>query len=151
MADLTMDTYIPKDVSLPPAPDRSFWSDEQWNVVYAIADAIVPSIRTSPQSVRAKVISSAEYDVAHSQLATIFGGEDSKKRATQYLEEETSTNPAFRAILERLIGTAVHEEGKNGLGLILNALKYDSSERGRVHHKNQESIANNSTVHELDH
>ncbi|KAJ5708692.1 hypothetical protein N7488_008493 [Penicillium malachiteum] len=117
-----MSTYIPKEVPLPPVPDSSFWSEDQWKILFAIADAIVPSVKTAPQSPNSKVISAAEYDAVHSQLSSIIPGPDSKDLATKFLEEEASTNPVFRAVVQRIIGVGVHEEGKNGLGLILNAL-----------------------------
>ena len=124
MAGQTVSTYTPLEVPLPPAPDVKFFSQAQWTTLFALADAIVPSIRTSAKSSTDKVISSAAWDVAISKLTSLNPGPDATELAMQYLEEDASSNPAFRAIVERIIGDYVHEEGKAGFGMIMNALKY---------------------------
>ncbi|KAJ5671323.1 hypothetical protein N7507_000450 [Penicillium longicatenatum] len=120
MTDYT--TYVPQEVPIPQAPDTSFWSELQWKTLFAICDAMVPSIRTAPQSPNDKVVSNAEYDAALDKLTSLIPGPDAKQLAVQYLEEDLSTNPVFRAIVERTVGHYIHDEGRNGLGFILNAL-----------------------------
>lgn len=46
MADQAISTYTPIDVPLPPAPAISYFTEQQWKTLYALADAIIPSIRT---------------------------------------------------------------------------------------------------------
>lgn len=120
--------YTPLEVSLPPSPDASFFSESQWKILFAICDAIVPSIRTAAtvESSADKVISTGEWDAAISKLTSLIPGPDAAKVAAQYLEEDVSSNPAFRAAVERTLGAYVHEEGRSGFGLIMTALKYDS-------------------------
>ncbi|KAJ5646247.1 hypothetical protein N7490_002619 [Penicillium lividum] len=118
----SMTEYVPQAVPIPQAPDTSFWSELQWKTLFAICDAIVPSIRTTPQSLNDKVVPKIEYDAALDKLTSLISGPDAKQVAVEYLEENVSTNPAFRAIVERTVGHYVHDEGRNGLGLILNAL-----------------------------
>lgn len=129
MSDQAVSTYTPLEVPLPPSPDASFFSDSQWKTLFAICDAIVPSIRTAAtvKSSADKVISAGEWDAAISKLTSLIPGPDAAKVAAQYLEEDVSSNPAFRAAVERIMGDYVHEEGRSGFGLIMNALKYDSS------------------------
>lgn len=138
MAIQDMASYTPLEVPLPPSPDVSFWSDAQWTTLFALCDAIVPSIRTAAtvKSSADKVISTAEWDAAISKLTSLIPGPDAAKVAAQYLEEDASSNPVFRAYVERILGDYVHEEGKNGFGLIMNALKYGGSclVEGRVRH-----------------
>ncbi|KAJ5784747.1 uncharacterized protein N7503_009959 [Penicillium pulvis] len=119
MSDYT--NYVPLEVPIPQAPDTSFWSELQWKTLFALCDALVPSIRTAPQSPNDKVISNAEYDAAVNKLTSLIPGPDAKQLAIQYLEEDLSSNPVFRAIVERTVGNT-HNEGRNGLGFILNAL-----------------------------
>ncbi|KAJ5525912.1 hypothetical protein N7494_012562 [Penicillium frequentans] len=119
MSDYT--DYVPLEVPIPQAPDTSFWSELQWKTLFALCDALVPSIRTAPQSPNDKVISNAEYDAAVNKLTSLIPGPDAKQLAIQYLEEDLSSNPVFRAIVERTVGNT-HNEGRNGLGFILNAL-----------------------------
>lgn len=128
MAIQDMASYTPLEVSLPPSPDTSFWSKAQWKALFALCDAIVPSIRTATtvQSSKDKVISTGEWDAAVSKLTSLIPGPDAAKVAAQYLEEDVSSNPAFRSYVERVLGDNVHQEGKNGFGLVMNALKYAS-------------------------
>ncbi|EPS25096.1 hypothetical protein PDE_00027 [Penicillium oxalicum 114-2] len=116
--------YTPLEVPLPPGPDASFFSEAQWKTLFALADTIIPSIRT-PATARSsadKVISTAEWDEAVTKLSSLITGPDADKLAIAYLEEDASANPIFRACVHRVIGHYVHEEGKAGFGLIMNAL-----------------------------
>ncbi|KAJ5509915.1 Alcohol dehydrogenase long-chain fatty [Penicillium expansum] len=124
MPTYTMSTYTPKDVPIPPAPSATYFSELQWKTLYALADAVVPSIHTAAtaKSSNDRVISDAEWNSAVSSLSTIISGPDAVTTATQYLQENVSSNPQFRAIVERLMGDHVHDEGRNGFGLIMNAL-----------------------------
>lgn len=129
MAIQEMASYTPLDVPLPPSPDVSFWSDAQWKILFALSDAIIPSIRTAAtvRSSKDKAVSSGDWDAAISKLTSLIDGPDAARIAAQYLEEDASSNPVFRAYVERILGDYVHEEGKAGFGLIMNALKYDPS------------------------
>lgn len=126
MTDLVTSEYTPQEVPLPPGPDVSFFSEAQWTTLFALADAIVPSIRTAAtvRSSNDRVISTAEWDSAVTKLSSLIPGPDAAKLAAVYLEEDASSNPIFRACVERILGHYVHEEGKSGFGLIMNALKY---------------------------
>lgn len=128
MAIQDMASYTPLEAPLPPSPDTSFWSEAQWKTLFALCDAIVPSIRTAAtvQSSKDKVISTGEWDAAISKLSSLIPAPDAAKVAAQYLEEDVSSNPVFRACVERVLGDYVHQEGKSGFGLIMNALKYAS-------------------------
>lgn len=126
--------YVPVEVPLPPAPDVTFFSDAQWKTFFALADVIVPSIRTSAtvKSANDKVISTTEWEAAVSKLSSLIPSSDAPEIATQYLEEDASSNPLFRAYVQRILGDYVHEEGKNGFGLIMNALKYASTSLSKL-------------------
>lgn len=129
MSDLVASEYTPLEVPLPPGPDTSFFSETQWTTLFALADAIIPSIRTAAtvRSSTDKVISTAEWDSAVTKLSSLIPGPEAVKVAAIYLEEDVSSNPLFRAYVERIFGHYVHEEGKSGFGLIMNALKYGFS------------------------
>lgn len=124
----TTSTYIPLDVPLPPFPNLSFFSEAQWRTLFALCDAVVPSIRTAAtvKSSSHKVISIGEWDAALSKLTSLIPGPDAAHIATRYLEEDASSNPVFRSYVGRILGDYVHEDGKAGFGLIMNALKYES-------------------------
>ncbi|KAJ5114266.1 hypothetical protein NUU61_000025 [Penicillium alfredii] len=126
MAIQAMSNYTPLEVPLPPAPSAQFFSELQWKTLYALADAIIPSIRAPDSAKRTdKVISAGEWDAAVTKLSATIPSPEATKIATEYLEEDASSNPAFRACVERVLGDYVHAEGKNGFSMILTALKYD--------------------------
>jgi hypothetical protein len=118
--------YIPLDVPVPPVPNKEIFSELQWATLMSIADTVIPSIRgpSAPKSSSAKVITQSQYDAVLSSLTAKISQPDAATLATQYLEENASSNPLFRPALQRLISEYVHEEGRNGLRFILNALKY---------------------------
>lgn len=125
MAKQAVATYVPQEVPLPPVPATSYFSETQWEILFSLADAIIPSIRTpsTSKSSSDRVISQAEWDTAISKLKATIPGPDAAKIAVQYLEEDASSNPAFHTCVERIFGDFMHEEGRSGFGLILNALK----------------------------
>ena len=125
MTDKAVSTYTPLEVPLPPVPDANFFSDAQWKTLFALTDAVIPSIRTSAtaKSANDKVISIAEWEAAVSKLLSCITAPNAVQVATQYLEEDASSNPLFRTSVQRILGHYVHEEGRKGFGMILNALK----------------------------
>lgn len=120
-----MDSYIPLDVPTPAVSDTEVFSDLQWKTLLSLADTVVPSIRTKEAARPAdKVVSASELNGAISKLASRISGPDSVQIATKYMDENASSNPQFRVAIQRLFSTYVPTEGKNGLSLILNVLKY---------------------------
>lgn len=108
----------------PPLPDTQLFSELQWKTLLSLADTMIPSVRSSGNANSTKVVPAPQFDSAVSKLASDIPGPDSAQKATRYLEENASSNPAFRDNIQRLFGTFVHQEGRKGLSLVLNALKY---------------------------
>jgi hypothetical protein len=125
MAEQAVATYVPQEVTMPPVPTTSYFSEAQWEILFSLADAIIPSIRTTSTSNSSndKSISQAQWDNAMSKLKDTIPGPDIANIASEYLKENVSSNPAFRTCVERIFGHFVHEEGRSGFGLILNVLK----------------------------
>ncbi|KAJ5902678.1 hypothetical protein N7495_003206 [Penicillium taxi] len=120
---LSTSDYTPKETPIPPLPDASFFSDAQWETLFSLTDTIIPSIRTSAKwSNNDKIISPSKWDSAISRLTSLMPGPNAAETAKQYLQENVSFNPVFRAHVQRILGDNVHEEGRKGLGFILNAL-----------------------------
>lgn len=126
MVDQAASSSTPVEVPLPPIASTQYFSEDQWKILFALADAIIPSIRTpaTSKSPSDKVVTTSEWDAAVSRLTAIIPGPDAANLATQYLEEDASSNPAFRAGVERIFGEYVHDEGRSGFSLILSVLKY---------------------------
>ncbi|KAJ5098406.1 hypothetical protein N7532_005407 [Penicillium argentinense] len=124
MADQAISTYTPLDVPLPPAPATSYFTAQQWKALYALADAIIPSIRTASTSRGSNdtVVSQDQWNTAISKLTATSPSPEAVKIAAQYLEEDASSNLAFRACIERIFGDFMHDEGRSSFGLMLNAL-----------------------------
>lgn len=120
--------YTPVDVPLPPVPSREIFSEIQWTTLLAIADTVIPSIRgpSARPSASTRVIPQSQLNTTVATLAASIDDPDAVTLATRYLEESASSNLHFRDTLQRLFADYVHEQGRNGLSLILNALKYVS-------------------------
>ncbi|KAJ5746850.1 uncharacterized protein N7511_008546 [Penicillium nucicola] len=121
---MSLETTTPKVIPLPPAPSDDYFSELQWKTLFALADAVIPSIHNAAttKSSSKKVITDAEWNSTVSNLSNMIGGPDATKIATQYLHEDVSSNPVFRGIVVRTLGNYVHDEGRNGFGAIMNAL-----------------------------
>ncbi|EAW07136.1 putative long chain fatty alcohol oxidase [Aspergillus clavatus NRRL 1] len=124
MAEQTVTAYVPLDVSLPPIPTEQVFSDLQWKTLLALADTVIPSVRSpsSPKSLSTKVVPDCDLKAAVSTLASHMHDPEATKIAEQYLEETGSANPLFVEGLRRLFAEYIHQEGRNGISLILNAL-----------------------------
>ena len=117
-------SYVPLDVPVPPIPQAELFSELQWKTLLSLADTVIPSIRSSGDANSTKVVPESQFSATVSTLASNIRDPDSVQIATRYLEESASSNPAFRDAIQRLFGSFVHQEGRNGLSFILNALKY---------------------------
>ncbi|KAJ5998144.1 hypothetical protein N7522_009804 [Penicillium canescens] len=121
---MSLESATPREVPLPPVPSNNYFSELQWTTLFALADTVIPSIHNAAttRSSSDKVISDAKWNSTVSNLSSLIGGPDATKIATQYLQEDVSSNPVFRSIVVRILGNYVHDEGRNGFGLIMNAL-----------------------------
>jgi hypothetical protein len=70
------------------------------------------------------VISTQQWTSVVNKLSALVPTSEGTEIAVLYLEEDVSSNPAFQACVQRLLGHYVHDEGRRGIGFILNALKY---------------------------
>ncbi|CAG8941652.1 unnamed protein product [Penicillium salamii] len=124
MPTLDVSAYTPQEVPLPPAKPANFFTELQWKTFFALADAVVPAIHTkaTSKSSNDRVVSDAEYNSAVVSLATLISGPDANSIATRYLQEDVSSNPLFRSTAARILSDHVHDEGRNGVGLVLSAL-----------------------------
>lgn len=117
-------SYAPLDVLLPPISTETIFSDLQWKTLLALADTVIPSIRSHGSRSTDKIVRSSDLERAVSTLAASIPGPDATQIAQRYLEERPSDNPQFKAAIQRLFSKFVPEEGKSGISLVLNALKY---------------------------
>ncbi|PYH49424.1 long chain fatty alcohol oxidase [Aspergillus saccharolyticus JOP 1030-1] len=124
MAEENTAQHVPMDVPLPPVPTRAIFTTTQWRTLLALADAVIPSIRSPVmyKSKATKIVTSQEMEQARATLISRIPSPDAATIAGQYLRESASSNNTFRESLQRLFSFYVHDEGLNGIKFILNAL-----------------------------
>lgn len=127
MADQLV-SFTPLAAPVPPVPNEEVFSELQWKTLLSLADTVVPSIRgpRSRKSRATKVVTQAKLDAAYQTLKASIPGPDAATLATQYLEENLTSIPEVRRGLQGLFSKHVHQEGRNGLSMVLTALKYVS-------------------------
>lgn len=124
--------HTPLDAPLFPIPDDQVFSAPQWQTLLSLADVVVPALTTatSRKALHQKTVTAAQYDAAISaltvQVKRADPSADPGQVARQYLDENASSLPAFKESLRRAFVLHVPQESKNGLSLILSALKYVS-------------------------
>ena len=122
--------YTPVASPLPPPPDEDIFTPDQWTILLAIADTIVPSIRSkeSTDSSAQLVLPSSDFNAAKSTLQDGLDHSHSSTAKTDlistYLEENASSLPGFKDTLKTTFGRHIHNEARRGLTLVLTALGY---------------------------
>ncbi|RMY68819.1 hypothetical protein D0863_06866 [Hortaea werneckii] len=123
MAALHAEPIRQKPSPLPPVPDHDFLTAEQWGILFAIADAVVPSLtaldgnRLLQHPLRREI-----FEAACSRLETQVGLEGGRDLAQQYLSESATAQRAFKDGFSRLVNSNVPQDVRNGLTFIARAL-----------------------------
>ena len=132
--------YVPEEVPLPPVPSTEVFTDLQWKTLLSLADTVIPSVRArdpasgsvTGSTISDKLVPVSQLNNAVSDLAKRIADNGSHSTdpavatqlARQFVEESASSDPAFRELLQRTMAVNIHQEGKNGISLVLTALKY---------------------------
>ncbi|KAH7128352.1 hypothetical protein B0J11DRAFT_431142 [Dendryphion nanum] len=122
---LTTQTVSPKAAPLSPVPSQEILTPAQWKTLLAITDAIVPSVKPiRTANARTELIATDnEYSSAISTLVGLSPSDHSEATATAYLQENTSSNPAFREAIHRLFSLHMPQATKKQFILVLNILR----------------------------
>ena len=117
--------YTPLEVAVPPLPTEVIFSEPQWKTLLALADAVIPSIRSieSGSVATNKLLTADEYKSTVSKLSAMIPTSNATEVAEQYLQESASGLPQFKESLQRTFSLYVHDEGRKGVALILTLLK----------------------------
>lgn len=117
--------YTPEEVPLPPVSTVLVFSEPQWKILLSLADTVIPCIRSAElgPAPDCKVIPAEEYQASVVEVSSGVHGSDTETLAVKYLEEHPSSLPGFKESLQRTFSQYVHQEGRNGIALILAALK----------------------------
>ncbi|KAJ5671500.1 long chain fatty alcohol oxidase [Penicillium longicatenatum] len=125
MAELLqeMSSYTPLEAAIPPVPTNEILTDLQWETLLALADTVIPSVRVSGDaSSSQKAVTDSQFESAVSKLAVNIKASNATDVARAYLQEDVSSLQGFRDGLQCLFANDVHEEGRKGLCMILDAL-----------------------------
>ena len=118
--------YTPLDAPLFPTHDDPVFTDLQWESLLSLCDVVIPAVTadTTPNKQQhQKRISANEYDSILKSISQYLDSPDAAQTTRQYLEENVSSNPLFKEALRRAFSLHVPQDSKNGLSLILTALK----------------------------
>lgn len=117
--------YTPLDAPLFPYPEDPVFSDLQWESLLSLCDVVIPALTTDkkPTKLYQKTITTEEYESTLSSLTAKLNTPGAEQVARQYLDENVSSNPLFKEALRRAFSLYIPREAKNGLALILTALK----------------------------
>ncbi|TKA61602.1 hypothetical protein B0A55_11472, partial [Friedmanniomyces simplex] len=108
---------------LPPGPKHDVLTAEHWGILSAIADTVIPSFtplagnRLLQHPLRREV-----YQASCQRLQQGIGLQDALALATSYLAESAFEQREFKDGLTRLVNDQLHEEAREQLIFILNAL-----------------------------
>lgn len=119
-------SFTPLVAPISPVSNEQVFNDLQWKTLLSLADTVIPSVRgpRARKSRATKVVPQAKLDAALETLRASIRSPDADTLATQFLEENLTSIPEIRQALQRLFTQHVHKEGRNGLSMILSALKY---------------------------
>lgn len=128
-SDNSASSYTPLSSPLPPPPEEDVFTPDQWAVLLAIADTIIPSISDHGSADPSSQLSvpRSDLDAARTHLKRSLDepqSEQSDRLINSYLEENASSVPQFKDSLKSLFSRHIHHEGRKGLGMVLTALKY---------------------------
>ncbi|KAM7192803.1 GMC oxidoreductase [Rhypophila sp. PSN 637] len=114
----------PKCPGLPTPPTGDFFDDTQWTVLFALFDAILPSITATPKVTDDK----SQYGIPEADIKHLIA--NTKKNLVEppsddlleaYLADRPSTDPNFTYGVRRILSTAPSSALKQ-LGAVLTAL-----------------------------
>ena len=104
---MTMQTLItPVPTTLPAPPDRGFFSETQWAVYIALAEAILPSLVPESRHTNKTnqiAISTEQYESAFAQVQRL-AVPLTRQQFDNYLAESVLDSPKFLEMTQRVIG-----------------------------------------------
>lgn len=118
-------TFNVSDTPLPPPPKQDPLNPEQWSILSAITEAVVPALTRSSNGDNHLLhhpLRSDVYDNAVKRIQTL-AKLDADETAVAYLSESVADHPMFKESIARMVAFSMSEEARNGLLFILNALK----------------------------
>lgn len=124
MTSTQLNLIAPLDTPLPPPPDGQVLTQSQWNTLMAIADTVIPSIEVpSTLSNSSLCITASDYTSAVETISKRLPPQTDSNLTQRFLQENASSVPGFRELLQRTLGDYVREDARKGIRVILSALE----------------------------
>lgn len=118
------DSASPAPISLPPPPPTDPLSAEQWGILSAIADTVVPSYTASKGNrLLQHPLRTETYEAAKDRIQQLAGAQDRDSLVTSYLGESAAAQPEFRNGVSRLLAYGMDETARKQLLSVLSLLK----------------------------
>ncbi|KAI9839696.1 MAG: hypothetical protein M1838_004308, partial [Thelocarpon superellum] len=110
------------ETALPDPPDHEVFTPDQWKMVLAMADTIVPEIRPShtPHLGPQLFLTQSEYAAAVQDIKNSVANPPDDAVIEQYLAENATSNARFRRELQRIFAAHVRDDVRSGVGLIIS-------------------------------
>lgn len=124
MANSSIASVTRSSSPLPPLPTKDPLTAEQWGILSAIADTIIPPLtacqgnRLLQHPLRFEI-----YEQTTKRIQRLAGVESSDGLVASYLGESATANPAFKDSISRLLSQYMDGRTRDGLIFVLNALK----------------------------
>lgn len=121
-----MELLAPLANPLPDLPPGEPFTDEQWLILMAIMDTVIPSVRketTKSDMIQQLAVSEVQYNTAVDHLKKTVSDPPTSEYLDEYLDERPSANPKFQPLLKRYLSQYSPDHAKKGLSLALSALK----------------------------
>lgn len=121
-----MELLAPLANPLPDLPPGESFTEEQWSILMAIMDTVIPSIRretTQSDKIQQLAVSDVQYNTAVDHLKKAVCDPPTSEYLDEYLDERPSANPNFQSLLKRYLGQYAPDDAKKGLAFVLSALK----------------------------
>lgn len=113
----------PAAIPLPPPPKDPF-TNEQWGILSAIADTVVPSFTPAKGNrLLQHPLRSEVFGEARARLKGLAGAGVERGLIDEYLGESATAQPEFKASLVRVLGNGMDSETRNKLTGVLSVLK----------------------------
>ncbi|KAI0131657.1 long-chain fatty alcohol dehydrogenase [Hypoxylon sp. NC0597] len=114
----------PIPTQLPELKDTSYFSETQWKVLFALVDAVIPSIVAEAAATDRKNqlrISQSQYEEAYERTKRSLKHPPEYEKFKLYLESRPLDNPQFVQLLKRMLQRVPNSDRKQ-LGIILKIL-----------------------------
>lgn len=124
MTSTQLNLIAPLDSPLPAPPDGQVLTESQWTTLMAIADAVIPAIEVSSTLSNSSLcLAPSEYAFAVETITQRLPAQTDPNVTQRFLQENASSVPGFRELLQRMLGDYMREDARKGIRVILSTLE----------------------------